>query len=170
MKKIVCIAFVTLFTLTSIAQTKVGTVDTDFALSKMPELIKFQEDLEVYNKGLQNQLKNKIDNYENVFKVAEAQYPTMSLDEKKTKEEELKGLENDIEKFRNNGSQLVKLKEGELLTPLYKKIGDTVALVAKELGYTQILNIGNNSNLAYIDPAHDITIKVLAKMGVVIEE
>jgi len=93
----------------------------------------------------------------------------MTQAEKTAKQQELSGLESDIAKFRNNGSQLVQLKQEELLRPLYKKIGDNVAIIAKELGYTQILNIGNNNNLAYVDPAHDITVKVLAKMGITVE-
>lgn len=165
------IAFVVLFTATTFAQTtKVGTVDTDFALSKMSELTKLQEDIEIYNKDLQNQLQKKIDDYAKIFKAAETSFIGMSEAERKVKQDELGGLENDILKFRNNGSQLVDLKQGQLLSPLYKKISINVAAVAKELGYTQILNIGNNSNLAYIDPAHDITLKVLNKMGVVVEE
>ena len=92
------------------------------------------------------------------------------IQKKNVKQEELAKLENGITKFRNNGSQLVQLKQNELLAPLYSKISEKVAIVSKELGYTQVLNIGNNSNLAYIDPMHDITIRVLAKMGITIQE
>jgi len=113
--------------------------------------------------------KEKLDNYDKVYKAAEASFETMTQAEKTAKQQELSGLESDIAKFRNNGSQLVQLKQEELLRPLYKKIGDNVAIIAKELGYTQILNIGNNNNLAYVDPAHDITVKVLAKMGITVE-
>ncbi|MFT5892464.1 MAG: outer membrane protein [Dokdonia sp.] len=170
MKKMILIAFVALFTATTFAQTtKVGTVDADYTLSKMPELTGAQEALKVYNKDLENQLSEKLANYDKVYKAAEATFEGMTDAEKKAKQEELAGLESDISKFRNNGTQLVQLKQEELLRPLYKKIGDNVAIVAKELGYTQVLNIGNNNNLAYVDPAHDITLKVLTKMGIPIE-
>jgi len=166
----ILIAFVALFTATTYAQTtKVGTVDADFTLSKMPELAGAQDALKVYNQDLEKQLKEKLDNYDKVYKAAEASFETMTQAEKTAKQQELSGLESDIAKFRNNGSQLVQLKQEELLRPLYKKIGDNVAIIAKELGYTQILNIGNNNNLAYVDPAHDITVKVLAKMGITVE-
>lgn len=170
MKKMILIAFVALFTVTTYAQTtKVGTVDADYILSKMPELTGAQENLKVYNLDLEKQLKEKLDTYDTVYKAAETGFGTMSDTEKAAKQQELAGMESDITKFRNNGTQLVQLKQGEVLQPLYKKIGDTVAIVAKELGYTQVLNIGNNNNLAYIDPAHDITLKVLAKMGIAVE-
>lgn len=165
----ILIAFVALCTTTFAQTTKVGTVDADFILSKMPELTTAQDALKVYNQDLEKQLKEKLDNYDKVYKAAEAAFEGMTPAEKTAKQEELSGLENDIAKFRNNGTQLVQLKQEELLRPLYKKIGENVAVVAKELQYTQILNIGNNNNLAYIDPAHDITVKTLAKMGITIE-
>ncbi|WP_299765395.1 OmpH family outer membrane protein [uncultured Dokdonia sp.] len=171
MKKMILIAFVALFTATTFAQTtKVGTVDADYTLAQMPELVTAQDALKEYNADLEKQLKEKLDNYDAIYKTAEAAFPTMTDAEKTAKQQELAGLENDISKFRNNGTQLVQLKQDELLRPLYKKIGENVAVVAKELGYTQILNIGNNNNLAYIDPAHDITLKVLAKMGITVKQ
>ncbi|MEP0266541.1 OmpH family outer membrane protein [Dokdonia sp.] len=170
MKKMILIAFVALFSVTTYAQTtKVGTVDADYILSKMPELTGAQEALKVYNLDLEKQLKEKLDTYDTVYKAAEAGFEAMTDAEKTAKQEELAGMETDITKFRNNGTQLVQLKQNEVLQPLYKKIGDVVSVVAKELTYTQILNIGNNNNLAYVDPAHDITLKVLAKMGITVE-
>ncbi len=169
MKKMILIAFVALCTTTFAQTTKVGTVDADFILSKMPELATAQDALKVYNQDLEKQLSEKLANYDKVYKAAEAAFTGMTDAEKTAKQEELAGLESDISKFRNNGTQLVQLKQEELLRPLYKKIGENVAIVAKELQYTQVLNIGNNNNLAYIDPAHDITVKTLAKMGITIE-
>ena len=167
MKKMILIAFVALFTATTFAQTtKVGTIDADYTLSKMPELAGAQDALKVYNQDLEKQLADKLANYDKVYKAAEAGFEAMTDAEKTAKQQELAGLETDISKFRNNGSQLVQLKQEELLRPLYAKIGENVAIVAKELGYTQVLNIGNNNNLAYVDPAHDLTLKVLAKMGI----
>lgn len=171
MKKMILIAFVALFSATTFAQdTKVGTVDADYTLSKMPELEGAQKALKEYNDDLEKQLAEKLTNYDKIFKAAQEAFATMTEAEKKAKQDELAGLESDITKFRNNGTQLVQIKQNELLQPLYKKIGENVAIVAKELGYTQILNIGNNNNLAYVDPAHDITLKVLAKMGITVKQ
>ena len=167
----ILIAFVALFSATTFAQnTKVGTVDADYTLAQMPELEGAQKALKEYNDDLEKQLAEKLTNYDKIFKAAQDAFATMTEAEKKAKQDELASLESDITKFRNNGTQLVQIKQNELLQPLYKKIGENVAIVAKELGYTQILNIGNNNNLAYVDPAHDITLKVLAKMGITVKQ
>lgn len=170
MKKIILIVCVALFSITTYGQTtKTGTVDSDFVLSKMPELTIAQEALKAYNLNLEKLLKEKLDKFDKVYKAAEIAFPNLTEAEKTEKQQELTDMESDITKFRNNGTQLVQIKQNELLQPLYKKIGETVGLIAKELGYTQIFTIGNNNNLAYIDPTYDITLKVLAKMGITVE-
>ena len=164
-------ALITLISLTSFAQTtKVGTIDTEYALSQMPELAPAEDSLRAYQERLGKQLADKTANYDKIFKEAQANFESMTDAEKKAKQEELAGLENDLANFRRNGSQLIELKQNALLRPLYVKISENVATVAKQLGYTQILNIGNNNNLAYIDPAYDITSIVLVNMGITVKK
>lgn len=154
---------------TSFAQTKVGTIDPDFILAKMPELTTVQNALKEYNLDLEKQLKAKLDAYDANLSAANEKIATMSEADKAAKQEELAGLENDIAKFRQNGTQLVQLKQNELVQPLYKKIGDALNEIAKAQGYTQVLTVGNNNSIAYLDPAYDLTNAVLTKLGIAIE-
>lgn len=163
------VALVALFTVTMGAQTKVGTVDADFILSKMPELVDANEALKNYNLDLESQLKTKLTTYETTLKAAQDAIATMTDAQKEAKQKELRELEDDITKFRDNGAQLLQLKQSEVVQPLYTKIAEVVSVVAKEQKYTQILNVGNNNNLAYIDPAFDITVAVMTKMGIKVE-
>lgn len=169
MKKMVLGALVLLFTASTFAQTKVGTVDADFILSKMPELATANEEVKKYNLDLESQLKTKLEDYDVKIKSYNAAVATMSDEVKKTKQQEVITLEDEISKFRQNGAQLLQLKQSEVVQPLYKKIGEVVAAISKEKGYTHILTIGNNNNLAYADPAHDITMAVLSSMGIKVE-
>jgi outer membrane protein len=169
MKRIILSALVVLFTVASIAQTKVGTVDADFILSKMPELSQANEELKNYNLDLEKQLKTKIDSYEATLKTAQEAFESMTDEQKQTKQEELSKMEGEIKQFQANGTQLVQLKQSEVVQPLYKKIGEEVAKYAKAQGFTQILTVGNNNNFAYYDPSFDITIAVLSQMGIALE-
>ena len=135
----------------------------------MPELTQANEALKNYNLDLEKQLKEKLDTYEQTLKAAQDKFESMSDTEKQAKQEELAGMESDITKFRQNGTQLVQLKQSEVVQPLYTKIGEEVAKYAKAQGFTQVLTVGNNNNFAYYDPAFDITIAVLSQMGIVIE-
>ena len=93
----------------------------------------------------------------------------MTDEAKATKQAELSQMETDIQKFRQNGAQLIQLKQSELLNPLYTKISEALSEVAKAQQYTQVLTIGSNNNLAYADPAYDLTTAVMKKMGIAVE-
>lgn len=73
-------------------------------------------------------------------------------------------MNNDINKFRQNGTKMMQIRREEFMRPLYNKIAETVAQIAKEKGYTQILTVTGNQ-FAYIDEKHDITKLVLAKLN-----
>lgn len=156
------IAFVA-FTLVSNAQSKVGTVDTDYIVSKMPEFTTVQEQAKTYNADLEKQLQGKVTDYQN--KLTAYQKGGFSDVMKKTKEEELIRLEQEINQFKQNGIQLAQLKQQELLRPLYQKITTAISEIAKAENYSQILNLGG-VELAYFDQNNDITKKVMAKLGI----
>jgi len=149
-------------------QSKVGTIDSDFILSKMPELTKVQEELKTYNTKLEGDLKVKVDDYQAKVKAYQEGAAAMTEPMKKTKQEEIIGIENDIAKFRQNGAQLVKIEQNRLLQPLYTKIGKALEEVAKAEGYTQVLTI-TTSGLAFIDPKFDLTKTVMTKLGIPVE-
>lgn len=160
--------FLIAFSTSVFSQTKVGTVDTDLILSKMPEFTQVQEGSKKYNAELETELKKKLENYEAKLKVYEAEVKGYSAVMKKTKEDELIRLENEIKQFQSNGTQLLQLKQQELLRPLYEKMAKTIEEVAKSKGYSQILTLGG-VELAYFDPTHDITKLVMTKLGIKVE-
>lgn len=169
MKKILLGILVVLFTATAFAQTKTGTVDADFIITKMPELAQANEEIKKYNLDLESQLKEKLSDYETKIKTYQTGQAALSEADKKTKQQEILTIEDEISKFRQNGQQLLQLKQSEVVQPLYKKIGEIVTQVAKEQGYTHIMTIGGNNNFAYADPTYDITVLVLQKMGITVE-
>ena len=168
-KKILLPVLLLLISINAIAQTKVGTVDTDLILAKMPEFKQVQEDLVAYGNKLEEDLKVKTDDYQAKIKSYQEGVNDMTAAMKKLREDEIIALENDINQFRQNASQLVPLEQNRLLQPLYQKIGGILEELAKEQGYTQILTV-NNSGLAYIDPNFDLTNTVLTKLGIPLEE
>ena len=151
-----------------LAQTKVGPVDINLVLSKMTEMKQVQDNVQAYTKELDSSLQVKLNEYKTL--VEDYQKNVAGFDDatKKTKEQSIVTLENDIQKFRQNGATLLQLRQEELMRPLYEKIGKMVEQVAKEMNYTQILTFDGN-HLAYYDINHDISKAVLAKMGIKLE-
>ncbi|MBT8393992.1 MAG: OmpH family outer membrane protein [Bacteroidia bacterium] len=168
-KKVIFPILLLLISAQVIAQTKVGTFDTDYVLAKMPEFKKVQEDLKAYGTKLEGDLKVKTDEYQAKIKSYQDGVANMTDPMKKLRQDEILALENDITKFRQNATQLVPIEQNRLLQPLYEKIATVLEEVAKAEGYTQILSV-NSSGLAYLDPNYDLTNTVLTKLGIPLEE
>ncbi len=159
----------TLLSIGAFAQTKVGTIDADYILNQLPEMAQVNEGMKAYNTELQKDLETTIANYETLVKDYQENNSTYTEEEKKTKEGEIIGLENDIKSFRQKAGVMMQMKRNELTQPLYEKINTAMLQVIQEENYTQILHAGGNA-LAFAAEEYDITKKVLAKLGITVTE
>mgnify|MGYP001381575164 CR=1 FL=1 len=149
----------------SIAQSKVGTVNSDYVLSIMPEGKKVVELTKVYAERLDSLFSIKVIAYQKKIEEFKSINDTVNQDFKTKKFTELQILETEVNKSKQKGSQLMRLKENELMKPLYKKLGEAISEVSKENNYTQILTVQGNE-FAYIDRNFDITDLVIAKLNI----
>ena len=147
------------------AQTKVGTVDSDLILSKMPQLKKVQERLKNYGAKLDSINNKKVKEYDTKVKAFNAEVEKLTEAAQKIRANEINILNQELAKFRENGSKMMQIRRDEFLRPLYNKIGEEVSKIAKQKGYSQILTTTGNQ-FAYIDQKHDITKLVLANLGI----
>ena len=154
--------------LTVFSQTKVGTVDVDFILSKMPELPALQKQVEDYGKQLDADFNKKYEAYNVLVKAYTDGEAGFTIAQKKTKQEEIIAAEDDINKMQKNGTQLLSIKRDELVRPLYQKIGVSLEKIAKADGYTQVLQLDNS--VVYADNTYDLTLTILKDLGISIEE
>ncbi|MFT4575701.1 MAG: outer membrane protein [Polaribacter sp.] len=158
-----CIA-VLLIGFTSNAQTKVGTVDSEYIITKMPQFNLVQERIKSYGAKLDSIHTKKIAAYDNKLKAFNDASKTLSEADKKTKYAELGDLNKNVVMFRENGTKMMQIRKDEFMIPLYKKLADVTAVIAKENGYTQILTTTGNE-FAYIDSRFDITKLILDKLS-----
>lgn len=147
------------------AQTKVGTVDREFVISKMPQLKAVQERINKYGLKLDSINKVKISKHDAIVKTYNENVKTLSEADKKTKFTEIEKLKQEISQFQQNGTTMMQLRRNDFMRPLFKKVNEITEGIAKEKGYTQILTVTGN-NFAYLDTNHDITKLVLAKLGI----
>ncbi len=165
MKNILLAIAIFITSLSFQAQTKVGTIDAEFILSQMPEVITVEEGLKTYNTKLQEDLQVTIKKYENLVANYQTNSATFTEEEKATKESEIISLENDIKNFRQKASVLMQVRRNELTQPLYLKIDEAMKVIIAEEKYTQIFNTSING-MAYADEKYDITEAVLKKLGI----
>ncbi len=165
MKKGILFLVFTCLSFVGTAQTKVGTIDADYILNRMPEMEEVNKGLETYNTELQGDLQNAITEYESLIKEYEAQRDTLNDTLRAEKENNIVGLENDIKNFRQRASLMMQMRRNELSKPLYEKIDSAMKAVIEEEGFTQILHASGN-NLAFASAEYDITEKVMNKLGI----
>ena len=167
MKLKITVLFIALISTLTIAQTKVGTVDSDYIIGMMPESKRVVEITKSYGAKLDSTFSIRVTDFKERLEDYNLKEKDMGELEKKTIQKELAGLEQDIKKYQKNGNTLMGLKRDELMRPLYTMLSEAIATVAKENGYTQILTITGNE-FAYIDSKFDITELVLKNLGITI--
>lgn len=152
------------------AQTtaKIGYADVDYILSQMPDSKQVESELQTHNTQLTNQIQAKYQEYQQKLQTYQQGAANMVDAIKKEKETELAQLEQRIQKFQQDAQASMQKKTSSLMEPLYNKISDNIKLVAKEGGYTHILNgqVGGIDVVLYADEAFDVSNAVLGKMGI----
>lgn len=163
--KFFVVALFVAFSVQSQAQTtKIGHIDFDDLLSQMPGQDSIQKALETFVSGLdaqyqsmQNELQNKYADYQN-------NQATMSEIIRQTKEKELMDLQQRMEAFNQQAQYEIQNKQVQLTDPLLKKAQKAIEDVAKENGFTYIIN-GNPQILLYAKGT-DIMPLVKAKLKI----
>jgi len=167
MKKLSLLFIAFIFSFQLLAQSKVGTIDVEYILSKMPELVQVGVDVKTYSDELDNLLQVKYTKYQVLINVYQENETGYTDADKKTKQDEIIDLENEMQQFQQNSSTLIKIRQNELLRPLYMKISEALNVVSNEEKFTQVFTVDNT--IVYLDTNFDITITVMKKIGLPID-
>jgi outer membrane protein len=165
MKLKITILFIAFISTLSIAQTKVGTIDSDYIMGLMPEAKVVAARAEAYGAKLDSSFSIKVKSFQAKIEDFKKKEKEMGELMKKTLVKEISAEELDIKKYQSNGNKLIQLKQNELMRPLYNKLQEAINIVSKENNYTQILTITGNQ-FVYIDDKFDITKLVMDKLGI----
>lgn len=152
------------FSAVSAQESKVGTIDIDYILGLMPELSAVQEQVTAYQTELSEGYAEKLSAYEKALQNYRDNESLLTLMQKKTKEDSLMVMQNELGQYQQNGNQLLALRQEDFMQPLYTKVGQSLERVAEAGGYTQVLLRDNN--VVYIDNRFDLTLAVLKDLGI----
>lgn len=165
MKSKILLICITLLGTVAIAQTKVGTIDSNYIVNLMPETAVALKKSQEYGAKLDTAFSIKVRAYQAKVEAFKKNEKTLGTLAKQAEYKELTELEADVKKYQQNGNQLIQLKKEELMRPLYTKLSEAIAIVAKAEGYTQILTLTGNE-FGYIDNKFDITELVIKNLGI----
>lgn len=150
---------------------KIGYADWDYIFAQLPEYKQIDSELKTFGTQLENQLKSKYQDYETKLKAYQGMPATTPDAIKADKERELGALQESIQKFQQDAQTSVQTKQNSLLEPVFSKVGKAIEEVAKENGYSFIINpqlIGGGDILLYNDEKYNISTLVLKKLGVTV--
>lgn len=152
------------------AQTqKIGYADWEYIFSQLPEFKQIDSELKTHADQLQNQMKAKQQDFEAKYKAYQNMPATTPDAIRADKERELQALQEGFQKFQQDAQTSLQKKQQDLMGPVYTKVGKTIEDVAKENGYTFILNpqlVSGGDVLLYSDENYNISNLVLKKLGV----
>jgi len=172
MKKLLKVAIVALIAVSAgsiaKAQTKIGYINMSALVDQMPDTKGIRTQLETYNKQFQDSFTAMTTEYQSKGQQYEAQRATMTDAVRTAKEGELQDLQKRIQAFQQDAQQKVAAKTNELSKPLFDKMRAAVAAVAKEKGYSYVINTSASQDelLLVSPPGDDLAPEVKAKLGI----
>ena len=147
------------------AQTKIGYINTDELMSIMPEAAKINTDLNEYQTTLQQQgltlqkeANAKRDQY---FKDS----ATFSNTKKEIVRGELVKLYTRLETYDQEMQEMAQKYAQEKIAPVRSKALDAIKAVARERGYTYVIDEASSS-LLVMPPGDDLLPSVKTKLGI----
>ncbi|HWD87716.1 MAG TPA: OmpH family outer membrane protein [Mucilaginibacter sp.] len=168
MKKslIIALLFCMVFAgITASAQVKIGYINLSQLVQLMPETKTIQENVNAYSKQFLDQLTTM----DNEFKARAADFQknqsTMTDAVRSAKQAELADMQKRMQDYSNDSQQKVEAKSAELAKPLLDKMRAAVAQVAKEKGFSYVINTAQ-TDLIVSPPGDDLTADVKAKLGI----
>ena len=172
MRKIVVLLVLAIGFITTQAQTptasKIGFADVDYIFSQMPQAKQIETELQSTQTQLKNQIDGKVQEFQKKLADYQANLNTMLDAVRQNTERELQQLQENLQKLQQDAQTTIENKRNQLMQPVYKQVGKAIEDVAKENGYTFILNqqIGGLDVILYGDEKNDVSDLVLKKLGV----
>ncbi|MBD5264256.1 MAG: OmpH family outer membrane protein [Bacteroides sp.] len=165
-KKILLVAALLIPMLASAQTLKVGLVDLNEIITKMPETADAEKQVGDASKKyedefakLQDEMKRRLDEYQT---MKEDELPAI----KERKAREIQDYQTKIEQFSQEAMQHLQQMNQQLMTPVIQKVRTAIESVGKEGGYSLIQDKNPQLTYYFASPVVDITDDVKAKLGV----
>ncbi|MEO6850400.1 MAG: OmpH family outer membrane protein [Mucilaginibacter sp.] len=146
------------------AQVKIGYVALDQLVDQMPETKIAIKTITDYNKQFIDQLTTMNTELQAKGQAYQAQRATMTDAVRTAKESELTDMQKRFQDYQTTAQQQVEAKRAELGKPIIEKARAAAAQVAKEKGYTYVVN-SSQTDLIVSPPGDDMMAEVKAKLG-----
>lgn len=158
--------FAVLFLLFSFAANaqKIGVVDTNYILNKLPQYKAAEERLSMQVKNWQDEIQNLQTDYQNKKAALENERVLLVGDQLKQRETEVADLDKKIKmlintRFGSNGE--INSARSNAAKPFQDQIWNAIKTVSEKNSLGIVLDKSNNISVIFLDKRYDYTDKVL---------
>jgi outer membrane protein len=147
---------------------KFAYVDTKYILSHMPEYQSAQEQINKLSAQWQKEIENKLDGAAKLETALQAERVLLTEEMKNKRQQDIdekKQEARDLQKQRFGVEGDLFKKREELIKPIQDQIYEAIQEIASTSSLMVVFDKANHGNMLYTNPKHDISDKVLKKMG-----
>ena len=163
MKKLIVAAVMALGVFNASAQNKIGYISTDELIGVMPEAEKADAELKAYQSelGLNGQdLMKELGVKDSLFVKDSAK---LSASMKEIKRKELITLYQRVQNWQNEAQEMYNQEAQKKIAPIRNKAMDAIKVVAKENGYSYVLDV---NSVIVAPPGDDLLTLVKKKLNI----
>lgn len=156
-----------LFVTTAVGQ-KVGYVDSDYILSKVPEYAEAQSQLDAISAEWQQQIEKKYQLIDQMYKDLQAEEILLTKDMKQKRLDDIHKKEDEALEFQKDkfGIEGDLFRERQkLIKPIQEKVYKAIKEVARSSGYAIMMDKAGSTTLIYTNPKYNKSDAVLKELG-----
>ncbi|HKK46935.1 MAG TPA: OmpH family outer membrane protein [Balneolaceae bacterium] len=165
--------FVGLSTANAQQDLKIGYVDPQAVMNKMPAMKAVQQKLQNYIDKKRQEFSQKQADFQKQVSEYQQKEAVISDEAKKKEQERLGQLNSQLQQYQSKTQQEIQQKQQELISPLLDQIDSAVNTVAKRMNLTYVFNQNTSNGDVIILYASDeaqqkynITQQVMDELGI----
>lgn len=147
---------------------KIGYIDSNFILSKMPAFNKVQQEMDKYAAGWQKEVETLQQETDKLKQDYKAEEVLLTEQMKKKRQSEITKKDNELRDYQRKvfGYEGMMFKRRqELMRPVQDEVFDAVEKVSKSKGVQMMFDKSGDLVMIYTNPVHDYTEYVLEELG-----
>lgn len=160
MKKVILSAAMALVTLTGFSQVKVAHVNFNELVYLMPEMDSARETMNASQKEASDTYQSMVDEFQSKYQQYQQKASTWTQAIRESKEKELTEINQRIEEFNTTIQQELATQQQELMVPIQQKAQQAVEKLAKEGGFTFVMDI---ASFLYLDQSQSTDLTPAAR-------
>ncbi|CAN5485722.1 hypothetical protein BH23BAC4_BH23BAC4_12680 [soil metagenome] len=163
------LALVLLFPQAQAQDNRLGYLDPDMIIIRMPEYRTIQQQLATRQREISTELTGLQNRFEERLQQYQEQAQILSEEARNEREQELLGIQQQIQERQRGGMNELGQREGELMQPLLNQLQEVIDTVATEQNLALVIATrANNAPVLLFasDRAVDLTLAVMARLNI----